>query len=840
MLQGWVFYRCQGYGAMNKTDMTEQEIRNNYIRPAIEKAGWNGAKQIREEYTLTTGRIVVRGQKATRDLSGARRADYVLEYKKNIPLAVVEAKDNKHSIEDGIQQALEYTRLLGLPFAFSSNGDGFIFHDSTVDPSSGLPIEKRISLDDFPSPEELWERYRTWKNIPREKEKTVLWNYYSTIGAKNLRYYQVLAVNRAVEAIARGQNRLLLVMATGTGKTLTAFQIIWRLWKSETVKRVLYLADRNVLIDQTMLDDFKPFGNAMAKLSPDKNGLERRSNTERAELAAEHPESIIYRKAVNQAFEIYMSLYQAVSGADESQNVYKQLKPNFFDLVIVDECHRGSAAEESAWRAILDHFSGAIHLGMTATPNRKEGADNLEYFGAPIYEYSLKQGIDDGFLAPYKVLRITLDKDLGWRPEAGMRDDNEILIEDREYNQKDMNRELVLTERDKIVARRITRFLKETDRFSKTIVFCEDIDHAGRMRMALANENADLVAQYPKYVMKITGDDEEGKAELANFSACEERFPVIACTSRLLSTGVNTRTCKLIVLDRSINSMTEFKQIIGRGTRIEEEYDKLFFTIMDFKQATKLFVDPAFDGEAESEEEEAENGGWANPEGGEQNDDGPTPGSEESNREERAGVADDQSDENSNHRKKYYVSGVEVSVVNEMVQYLDSSGRLVTERIIDFSRRSILKYYPVQSAFTEKWKAAERKELVLRELEAEGISIDLLEEKFGKDIDPFDLLCHVAYGSRVLTRKERAEKVLRDLKLKDVYTKYSKPAQKIIELLLEKYALDGLNSLENPEILKVPPFPEMGSVLELYRTLGGRDGYNQTIRELELSLYETA
>lgn len=823
---------------MNKATMTEQEIRNNYIRPAIEKAGWNGAKQIREEYSLTAGRIVVRGQKASRDLSGARRADYVLEYKKNIPLAVVEAKDNKHSIESGIQQALEYARLLGLPFAFSSNGDGFLFHDSTVNPSSGLPIERRLGLDDFPSPEELWERYRAWKNIPKDKEKLVLWNYYSEVGGRNPRYYQVAAVNRVVEAVAKGEKRILLVMATGTGKTLTAFQIIWRLWKSGTAQRILYLADRNILIDQTMVNDFKPFTKAMAKLSPDQKGLERLDQAQRAELAAEHPETTIYRKAVNQSFEIYLSLYQAVTGTEESQNVYKQLKPDFFDLVIVDECHRGSADEDSAWRAILDHFSGAIHLGMTATPNRKEGSDNVEYFGTPVYEYSLKQGIDDGYLAPYKVLRITLDKDLGWRPEAGMRDDNQVLIEDREYNQKDMNRELVLTERDKVVARRITRFLKETDRFSKTIVFCEDIDHAGRMRMALANENADLVVQYPTYVMKITGDDQEGKAELYNFIAPEERFPVIACTSRLLSTGVDTKTCKLIVLDRSINSMTEFKQIIGRGTRIEEDFDKLFFTIMDFKQATKLFSDPDFDGKAESEEEESDDEDAAGAEGGASGGDNDNPGNETPRYEEKD--RDQKKDDGAEHRKKYYVSGVEVSVVNEMVQYLDFSGRLVTESIVDFSRKSILKYYPVQSAFVEKWKAAERKELVLEELEAEGISLDILEEKFGKESDPFDLLCHVAYGSRVLTRKERADRALRDLKLRDVYTKYSKPAQRVIELLLEKYSLGGLNSLENPEILKVPPFPELGSVLEIYRTLGGREGYNRTIRELETSIYETA
>jgi type I restriction enzyme, R subunit len=854
---------------METKTMTEQEIRSNFIRPAIEKAGWDGKKQVREEYSLTAGRIVVRGQKADRDTETIRRADYVLEYRKNVPLAVVEAKDNKHPIEAGIQQAIEYARLLGLPFAFSSNGDGFVFHDATVDPSSGSPIERIIGLDEFPSPEALWERYRQWKKIPKQAEELVLWNYHSVAGGRDPRYYQVLAINRVLEAVARGQDRLLLVMATGTGKTYTAFQVIWRLWKSGRAKRILYLADRNILIDQTMVNDFKPFKGAMAKLSPDQKGLERIDSGKLAEMAAERPGQVIYSKAVDTSYEIYLSLYQAVSGAEESQNIYRQLKPDFFDLVIVDECHRGSAAEDSAWRSILEHFSGAIHLGMTATPNRSEGANNLEYFGKPVYEYSLKQGIEDGYLAPYKVVRVALDRDLGWRPEAGMVDDNGAEIEDREYNQKDMNRALVLRKRDIVVARRVTRFLKENGRFSKTILFCEDVDHAGRMRMALANENADLVQKNAKYVMRITGDDVEGKAELDNFIDPEQPYPVIACTSRLMSTGVDAKTCKLVVLDRTINSMTEFKQIIGRGTRIDEEYDKLYFTILDFKQATKLFADPAFDGPPESEEEEEGEGEEGEviddprmPEGGAPGGTSPAPG------EGGAGGAEgveavpgeggegepfpgdpiigpepgpDMPDtETPRPRAKYVVSGVEVTIVNELVQYLDASGKLMTESIVDFSKRNILRYFPVRSAFVERWKGAERKRAVLEELEGAGISIELLEEKFGKDCDPFDLLCHVAYGSRVLTRAERAERALRDLKLRDVYSKYSEKAKMVIENLLEKYAVGGIDSLEDPGIFNVSPFPEIGSIMEIYKSLGGPEGYDRALGELEASLYEIA
>ncbi|HOX31450.1 MAG TPA: DEAD/DEAH box helicase family protein [Spirochaetales bacterium] len=849
--------------------MTEQEIRNNYIRPAIEKAGWEGKKQIREEYSLTAGRVVVRGQGASRDNDTVRRADYVLEYRRNVPLAVVEAKDNRHPVEAGIQQALDYARRIGVPFAFSSNGDGFLFHDGTAGAASGESLETRLGLGEFPSPEALWEKYRAWKRIPKESEDLVLWNYHATAGGRDPRYYQVLAINRSLEAVATGKKRILLVMATGTGKTYTAFQIIWRLWKSGRAKRILYLADRNILIDQTMVNDFKPFKGAMAKLSPDQKGLERIDAAAKAEMAAERPGEVIYSKAVDTSYEIYLSLYQAVSGTEESQNVYKQLKPDFFDLVVVDECHRGSAAEESAWRSILDHFSGAVHLGLTATPNKAEGASNVEYFGKPVYEYSLKQGIEDGYLAPYKVIRATLDKDLGWRPESGMRDDTGAEIEDREYNQKDMNKALVLRKRDLAVARRVTRFLKENGRFSKTIVFCEDIDHAGRMRVALANENADLARANPKYVMKITGDDPEGKAELDNFIDPEQAYPVIACTSRLMSTGVDARTCKLVVLDRTINSMTEFKQIIGRGTRIDEEYGKLFFTILDFKQATKLFADPDFDGPPESDEEEAlsEEGeslpgggpgpadGAEGPRGGaagaagEEGEQGPAgrgPGPQEGEggpgepSPDPGGDRGAEAPDPPSPRIKYLVSGVEVAIVNEMVQYLDASGKLMVESIVDFSKRNFLRYYPVRSAFVEKWKAADRKRLVLEEIERAGISIELLEEKFGADCDPFDLLCHVAYGSRVLTRAERAEKARRDLHLRDAYTKYSARAKAVIEALLDKYAIGGIDSLEDPAILKVSPFPEIGSILEIYQSLGGPDGFDKAVEALEASLYDIA
>jgi len=549
---------------VNKKSLSETDIRTKFITPAIVKAGWDLNTQIREEVALTAGRVLVKGRKLQR--GPAKFADYILYYKPNLPIAVVEAKDNQHALGDGMQQALGYAHMHGgLPFAFSSNGDGFLFHDRTA---TAGPVETPLSLNAFPSPEDLWQRYCAWRGLDAQASTVVAQDYYFDASGKTPRYYQLNAINAAIEAIAKGQRRILLVMATGTGKTYTAFQIIWRLWKAGAAKRILFLVDRNILADQAKTNDFKPFGSALTK---------------------------IQKRQADKSYEIYLALYQAVSGTEEERNIYKQFSPDFFDLVVIDECHRGSAREDAAWHEILTYFASAVHIGLTATPKE---VSNIHYFGDPIYTYSLRQGIEDGFLAPYKVVRIDLDKDLfGWRPPRGKTDKNGQLVEDCIYNQKDMDRTLVLERRTQLVARRITEFLKGSSRFDKTIVFCEDIDHAERMRQALVNENADLAKANRRYIMRITGDEQEGKAELDNFIDPESVFPVIATTSELMATGVDAQTCKLIVLDQSIQSMTKFKQIIGRGTRINEPYGKLYFTILDFKKATELFADPDFDGD---------------------------------------------------------------------------------------------------------------------------------------------------------------------------------------------------------------------------------------------------
>ncbi len=549
----------------DKKNLTERDICTKYITPAIvETAGWNRDTQLREELSLTKGKVIVRGKLHRR--GEQKRADYVLYHKTNIPLAVVEAKDNTHTLHSGLQQAIGYAELLDVPFAYCSNGDGFIEHDR----SKGT--ERELSLREFPTPEELWRRYCEHKGIEDPEEKRIYTqDYYPSPENKAPRYYQLTAVNRTIEAIAKGQKRVLLVMATGTGKTFTSFQIIWRLWKSGTKKRILFLADRNILVDQTRTNDFKPFGSAMTK---------------------------IRNRNADKSYEIYLALYQAITGPLETQKVFKQFSREFFDLIVVDECHRGSAEEDSAWREILEYFSGATQIGMTATPKETRYVSNIDYFGEPVFTYSLKQGIEDGFLAPYKVVRIDIDKDLtGWRPEKGKTDRYGKEIPDRIYNQSDYDQELVLEKRNQLVAQKITEFLKATNRFDKTIVFCEDIPHAERMRSLLVNLNSELVAQNSKYIMQITGDNPEGKAELDNFILPESKYPVIVTTSKLLSTGVDVQTCKLIVLDKRIESMTEFKQIIGRGTRINEAYGKFFFTIMDFRKATELFADPTFDGD---------------------------------------------------------------------------------------------------------------------------------------------------------------------------------------------------------------------------------------------------
>lgn len=773
---------------MDKKSLSERDICSKFIAPAITVAGWDFQSQVREEVNLTSGRVVVRGNKAKRDEKTIRRADYVLYHKTGIPIAVVEAKDNKHSIRDGIQQALDYAAMLDVPFAFSSNGDGFVWHDKTA---SNGQLETEISLDEFPSPAILWQRYLVWKGITPEQEPVFAQDYYTT--GKPPRYYQSNAINRAIEAFTKGQQRILLVMATGTGKTFTAFQIIWRLWKARAAKRILFLADRNILVDQTKTNDFKPFGGAMTKIE---------------------------NRHIDKSYEIYLSLYQAVTGTEEEQNIYKQFSPDFFDLIVIDECHRGSAAEDSAWREILDYFSGAVHLGLTATPKETEEISNITYFGEPVYTYSLKQGIEDGFLAPYKVIRIDLDKDLGWRPTQGKVDAKGQAVEDRIYNASDMNKTLVLTQRDDAVAKRITDFLKATDRMAKTIVFCEDIDHAARMRQALINANGDLASKNPKYVMQITGDNDEGKRELDNFINPRQPYPVIATTSHLMTTGVDAKTCKLVVLDRTINSMTEFKQIIGRGTRIDEDYDKLWFSIIDFKKATELFADPDFDGEPVVIYEP----GAGDP---------PMPPDEPSPPSGDGGdtLIDDPQEPG---RVKYVIKDVPVYVVNERVQYYGNDGKLITESLKDYTRIQINKRFTSLDNFLQAWNDADKKQAIIAELEEEGILFEELAKESGKNLDPFDLICHIAFGQKPLTRRERAEQV----KKRDYFTRYGDKARKVLEILLDKYADEGIANIEQLEVLRVAPLDQFGSPVEIINAFGGKQQYQNAIHELERSLYQ--
>ena len=651
---------------MQKTRLSESDVSAKFITPALHQAGWDEATQIRREVSFTTGRIIVRGKLVSR--GKAKRADYVLYHKPNLPIALIEAKDNTHAPGDGMQQALDYAETLHIPFVFSSNGEGFVFHDRT-----GLSPERETSLglDAFPAPSDLWERYRVWKDLKPETEKVVTQDYFSDGSGKTPRYYQVNAVNTAIEAIAKGRKRLLLVMATGTGKTYTAFQIIWRLWKAGRKKRILFLADRNVLVDQTMVNDFRPFGPAMAKLSP------RAGTIERADGSSENLSAALDRKRrIDTSYEIYLGLYQALTGPEDRQKVFRRFSPGFFDLIVIDECHRGSAAEDSAWREILDYFSSATHIGLTATPKETAYVSNIEYFGEPVYTYSLKQGIRDGFLAPYKVIKVHIDRDVeGYRPEHGQLDRDGEEVEDRLYNTRDFDRNLVLDERTRLVAGKITQFLKESgDRFQKTIVFCVDREHAARMRQALSNENADLVGENHRYVMRITGGDAEGQAQLDNFIDPESTYPVLVTTSRLLSTGVDVQTCRLIALDREVGSMTEFKQIVGRGTRVHADTRKFYFTLMDFRGATGHFADPDFDGEPVQIYEPDANDPIVPP------DDETTPSQPDEDETIVDGLPTDRQ-----KRRKVYVDNISASIVAERVEYLDQYGRLVTESLRDFT-----------------------------------------------------------------------------------------------------------------------------------------------------------
>ena len=797
----------QAVSGMDKKQFSERDICTKFITPSLVQAGWDVQTQIREEVSFTAGRIIVRGRLHSRGKQ--RRADYVLSYQKNQPIAVIEAKDNNHNLGDGMQQALAYSDALDVPFVFSSNGDGFLFHDRT---GLGEATETTLTLDEFPSPATLWERHCQYKGIDQAARPIVEQPYYDDGSGRAPRYYQAVAINRTVEAVARGQNRILLVMATGTGKTYTAFQIIWRLWKSRQKKRILFLADRNILVDQTKNNDFKPFGQAMTKIA---------------------------KRQIDTSYEIYLSLYQAVTGNDEEKNIYKQFSPDFFDLVVIDECHRGSAAEDSAWREILAYFSSATHVGLTATPKETREVSSIHYFGEPVYSYSLKQGIDDGFLAPYKVVRIDFDKDLqGWRPSKGMRDKYGEVIEDRVYNLKDMDRQLIIEARTEVVAQKVTDYLVATDPFQKTIIFCDDINHAERMRSALVNLNPERVAENRKYVMRITGDEQEGKAELDNFINPEARYPVIATTSKLMTTGVDAQTCKLIVLDQHIQSMTEFKQIIGRGTRINEDYGKYWFTIMDFKKATELFADPAFDGDpVQIYSPTGEESPVPPEEPAEEQEGGFDPGLD-GERDDEGEPLDTGGD--GTKRTRYVVNNVPIHVIAERVQYYGPDGKLITETLRDYTRQCVRKQFASLDDFLRRWSSAEQKQAIIEELASQGVLWEPLAEeveaRLKKPLDPFDLICHVAFDQPPLSRRERAEQV----KKRNYFARYEGVARQVLEALLDKYADTGIESIEDIKILQLDPFNQLGAPMELVQAFGDKALYQQAVHDLEAALYASA
>lgn len=785
---------------MNKKQLSERDICSKFINPAIQKAGWDMQKQVREELSFTDGRIIVQGNLHAR--GKRKRADYILYLKPNVPIAIIEAKDNNHNIVDGMQQALEYAEILQVNFVFTSNGDGFVFHDRTK--KSG-DIEKTLSLNEFPTPEELREKDLKFKNIATEKAKEIVeQDYYVDDSDMSPRYYQQNAINRTIEAIAKDQNRILLVMATGTGKTYTAFNIIWRLWKSGIKKRILFLADRNALLNQTKNGDFSPFGNDIMH--------------------------IIKNRKIDKSYQIYFALYQGLTSNEEAKNAYKEFSRDFFDLVIIDECHRGSASEASAWREVLDYFENATQIGLTATPKETKDVSNISYFGEPVYTYSLKQGIDDGFLAPYKVVRIATNVDEGWRPTKGLLDKFGNEVKDRIYNLKDYDRNLIIDGRTELVAKKITEYLKATDRFAKTIVFCVDIDHANRMRQALINENADLVNKHWNYVVKITGDDEVGKSQLDDFMDVEEQLPVIATTSKMLTTGVDTKMVKVIVLESNIGSMTEFKQIIGRGTRIREAEGKVFFTIMDFRKATNHFADPDFDGEPVQIYEPEPDGNPVPPD--------PEPDTEEpstSGEPEPPSIPFPDPDED-DEPKKYYVNKVEVRVANERVQYYGKDGKLITESLKEYTKDNIVKEFKNINGFLERWTKTEKKQVLIEELAEQGILIEALKDDVGKDLDVFDLICHVAFDKPPLTRKERAEQVIK----RDYFSKYEGKAKLVLEAVLHKYIESGVTSIEETSVLKLKPLSDLGSAVELVKAFGKRKDFEKAIKELEDQLYITA
>lgn len=801
----------------DKKTLSERDICTKYITPAIEKAGWNKQTQLLEEVSFTDGKIYVRGKLTAR--GNRKRADYILYYKPNIPIAIVEAKDNNHSIRSGIQQAMDYARILDIPCVFSSNGDGFLFHDRI----NHEKPETELSLNDFPTPEQLWQKYKIYKGIiSNDAEKIITQDYYFDGSGRKPRYYQQIAINRTIEAVANGQDRIILVMATGTGKTYTAFQIAYRLWKSGTKKRILFLADRNALIDQTRRGDFKHFRDKM---------------------------TVVKRRMIDKSYEIYLALYQGLSGTDEEANAYKQFSREFFDLIVIDECHRGSAKEDSAWREILEYFNTATQIGLTATPKETKETSNTEYFGDPVYTYSLKQGIDDGFLAPYRVIRVELGMNMGadqWRPEKGKTDVDGIEVDDRIYNRKDFDRHIVIDERTQLVAKKVSAFLKGYDRFAKTIIFCVDINHAERMRQALINENADLANANDKYIMQITGDNDEGKRELDNFIDPEQRYPVIATTSELMTTGVDAQTCKVIVLDSNIASMTKFKQIIGRGTRINEDFGKYYFTIIDFRNATDLFADKDFDGEPIRikpisdevdlgtiiDEEETDTSPIIDEVTGEDITNELTP------KKPEIRYPEDNSDPGmvKEPRKKVFVNQVDVTLLIERELYFDSQGKPITGNLKDYTRNIIKGQFTSLGDFINHWNTSEQKEAIIKELEEQGVLVNALLDAVDRQCDLFDLICHVAYDQPPLTRKERANNV----KKRNYFAKYGENARKVLEALLDKYADEGIENIESIEVLRLQPLSDMGSPIEIINEFGNKQSFQKAVSELEAEIYRTA
>lgn len=776
--------------------LSEEDIKLRYITPSILDKGWSVEDITMEtKVKLTDGKINLRGNFVSR--GKAKFADYVLYYNHATPIAIVEAKDANHTVAHGLQQAKEYAQMMDVPFAFSSNGQGYQEYDFLTGK------ERSLSMNQFPTKEELYARFISESNegdgLSDSEMKVISQPFCTGQDIFPPRYYQRNAVNRTVNAVAQGKNRLLLVMATGTGKTYTAFQIVYRLLKSGLVKKVLYLADRNVLVDQSIQQDFKPLNKTIHKVSYQKD-----------------------KGPGNTAYEVYFALYQQLIGQGGKQQYKELFKPEFFDMVIVDECHRGSAKDDSNWREILEYFDGAIQLGMTATPKETRYQSSITYFGEPIYSYSLKEGIEDGFLAPFKVINITTNIGDEWRPTKGQKDINGNLIEDRIYNNTDYDYNIVIEDRIREVAHEITDYLKNTDRMSKTIVFCADEEHADRMRTALVNENSDMCRKNPDYVVRITGSDAYGQSKLDYFISVASKYPVIATTSKLLSTGVDSKMVKLIVLDQRINSMTEFKQIVGRGTRILEKNGKTHFTIMDFRNITRLFADPEWDGPIEIDE------GYGNQK----------PKDYSEIPDDTPGINEPDVNPERNPKPIVDREGCRVEVINKVVSVYDANGKLLrTESITDYTRKNINETYVNFDDFISHWNAAEKKAEITDLLRDNGINLHVLkQEKNMDDVDDFDFICHIAYGKKPLTRRERAENV----KKRDVFNKYGAEARKVLEALLDKYANDGISQLENRMVLKLDPFRQMGSPANIAKLFGGNKQYFSAVKELENLIYNNS